>query len=185
MNVLFECQVDFLDQHRDFNLCASRSKVVYDENDQSNIHPLKYKPCPSKLDTISIGMFQTASVVLRRENTFNLPPWFPQSWIVDFSLWVYARQEGRSYVFSDLLAIYRLHVGGSYTSSEYLNRWVETQSIMKILSEHLHDVAMQRLCIYHVAIYQCQIIFEHQKMRLDKKTLVTDVKKFINIVGSA
>lgn len=178
-------QVDFLEGHRDFNICASRSKIIFDGSDRTNIYPLKYRPYPSKAETISRGMFHTASVVLRRENTFSFPPWFPQTWIVDFSIWVYARQEGRSYVFPDVTAFYRLHGGGSYTSSEFLKRWQETQSITKIMSEHLTDVTMQRLCIFNVAILQCQIIFERQRIAANKKTFINDVNNFISIFSSA
>ncbi len=178
-------QVDFLEANREFNLCASRSRLVYDDESRTGIYPLKYSQRPSKRETIYMGMFQTASVVLRRGNAFELPSWFPDSWVVDLPLWAYARQEGRSFVFPDLLAIYRIHGGGTWTSSHYLSRWMESQSLYRILSEKLTDPELKHLCTYQTALLQCQILVGHQRVTFSIRTLGKDIMAFLVIMRSS
>ena len=173
-------QIDFLETNKDFNLCASRSQIIHDNSAHTSNYPLKYSEYPSKSETIYLGMFHTASVVLRRGKTFDLPPWFPKTWIFDLPLWAYARQEGRSYVFPDLLAIYRLHSQGAWTSSSDLSRWDVSHFLYQKLSENLTDPEMKRLCIYQSALVQFQILIGNQRSTISLSKMTKDLLAFLS-----
>lgn len=112
-------QVDFLDSHKDFSLVACSSKTlncvtgefenrfVIDEDREISIEEL--------ITEENGRMFQTASVMMKSIAYTDRKAWQSMFPYGDRPMWMRAALDGRVYMLSDVMTVYRFATAGSWT----------------------------------------------------------------------
>lgn len=129
-------QVDFLDSNLHLSTCFHNVQVVY-EDEGIKQHPFHMqfpsyehstvKPLPiSKLEDIVPGNFiQTCSVMFRNKLFGAFPPWFVTMPLGDWPLHILNAQYGNIGYIDQILAVYRVHKGGVWSSNMSKFRKIE------------------------------------------------------------
>lgn len=117
-------QVDFLDAHGDYTLCACSTVWL------NMVSGAKLNKCQTDVDRdVSLEefvmeangrVFQYATVMVRSELFCQRPSWMSNWGIGDAPLAIYAATQGKMRMLADVMAVYRFQAEGSWTS-RFLN----------------------------------------------------------------
>jgi glycosyltransferase involved in cell wall biosynthesis len=116
-------QVDFLDAHPECSICFHPIQFVF-EKDFSG-QPFPYRECFRhekdffKLEDLLRSFFmRTCSVMFRGGSIGELPSWFVDAGIrgLDWALHILVAQHGKVGFIDEVMATYRIHAGGLWTS---------------------------------------------------------------------
>ncbi|NDV69031.1 glycosyltransferase [Dysgonomonas sp. 25] len=103
-------QVDFLDSHPDFSLCANVSDVL-----NNGIFEKGKLPKQTELTTTDVILqdwgIMTASIVYRKE-AFEIPDWYGTIVNGDYGLQLLTSLKGKLKILPDAMSVYRRHEGG-------------------------------------------------------------------------
>jgi glycosyltransferase involved in cell wall biosynthesis len=145
-------QADCLDRNPDCAICFHNVSVLYEDgtNDSHPFHEPASRhhisaPVPdpiSTLEHLAGGNFmQTCSVMYRAGLVGDLPPWYDGCALGDWPLHVLHAQHGRIAYIDQILATYRVHSGGLWSSSLSRYRTVrDVESIIRVfelIDDHL------------------------------------------------
>lgn len=124
-------QVEFLEAHPDFSVCAHKVQILQMDDKQPNAEPkYVYKDCSGDEERIRKGIFyadeaianyyfQTGSLVLRWRFKAGIPHWFRKRMMFDHFMFMLHAVEGKIKYFDEPMSVWRRH-GGGYT-------WLQTQ----------------------------------------------------------
>jgi len=147
-------QVDFLDGHPDYAICCGRAHTLY-ESDMPD--------CPAKSDLypdISAGRYTvddiingdfapTATLVLRRHLIPPFPKWFFEMKMGDWPLLALTARSGSIQLMDEVLAMYRVHAGGVWSSMAFFSRQIESIRMLRSLDQELqyryHDTVRKTI----------------------------------------
>lgn len=123
-------QVGFLEAHPECSICSHRVAVVDEIGIQSlELPPPRYRKGISSIDDLLVYPgIHTCSTVIRNGLVTRLPEWFFNVKMGDVALFVLNAQHGIIGYVDEVMAIYRLHKGGIWSStsaSERLKNHVE------------------------------------------------------------
>jgi glycosyltransferase involved in cell wall biosynthesis len=136
-------QVDFLDAHPDRSMCCSRARFLHEPHMQEgdvtcNVYPL----CPAgayTIENILAGNFvMTCTAVLRRRFVGHLPKWLFRMKLADWPICALTARHGSIELMDEVLATYRVHRGGVWTSMPRVTQLEESVRMLKELNEELH-----------------------------------------------
>jgi glycosyltransferase involved in cell wall biosynthesis len=143
-------QVDFLESHTDFSICYHNVLVIY-ENDPGQSHPFyanptrdssaqRHPPKPiSTIEDLIRGNFiQTPSVVFRAHLFEGFPDWFYKMDRGDWPLYVLNAQYGLLGYLDEIMACYRIHTYGIYSSMSQVARLQGALHVAKTLDKHFN-----------------------------------------------
>jgi len=130
-------QVDFLENHPDCSICFHDVMMFYEDRSQE---PRKFcRPGQKEISTIEdllAGNFiQTCSVMFRNHLFGELPDWFYSAIMGDWILHILNGQYGKIGYLNEVMAAYRVHQGGFWTSLDQLD---QVRNQIQIL-DHLDD----------------------------------------------
>lgn len=135
-------QVDYLDAHADRAICCSRVRSLYEggmENFDTrwDVFPL----CPAgpyTVEDLLKGNFvATCTAVLRREFIERFPKWFFKMKVGDWPLWAMVARHGKIELMDDIMAAYRVHPGGAWSSLPHIAKLGEAARMLRALDKEL------------------------------------------------
>ena len=136
-------QVDFLDSHPEYAVCAHNLLVVDDKGNSEGtlVHNGPRTDSYNLLEMAGGNMLATASCLYRNSftagpNPSGFPEWFQTVKIGDYCLHMLAARHGMVKYFPDVMGVYRVHGGGAWSQETQFS-----QTIM--LFEALHQLRQE------------------------------------------
>lgn len=133
-------QVDFLERNPDFALCCHRAQVR-NETKKTLTTPKAYTKSEfTQADIANHNLVQTVTEIFHREILDNLPKKFYSSISSDYFLNMTASSLGKVKYFPDVMAVYRQHGGGIWTSITKISGLQATLNVLySFLKTELSD----------------------------------------------
>ena len=124
-------QVEFLDSNQEFTICFHNVKVIYEkcdvqphlfyiENPNQPFMQRKPKEITNISDLVKGNYIQTPSVLFRAGLFTEFPDWFYKLDRGDWPLHIINAQHGKIKYLDEVLAVYRVHSGGIYSSKDHI-----------------------------------------------------------------
>jgi glycosyltransferase involved in cell wall biosynthesis len=131
-------QVDFLDRHPDHAICCHRGRVL-NETDKSLPDVIPDKPAGSYTieDLFEYNWIMTCSVVYRWGLIGKLPDWFTEMKLGDWPLNALVARFGKINLMDDVMAVYRAHSGGVWSSRPRSSQLYEITRMLLALDKQL------------------------------------------------
>jgi hypothetical protein len=131
-------QVDFLDAHPDSALCCHRVKVLNETGSaEIDIHPLLAAGPYTIEDQLRTNLVVTCSAVLRRDLIGPIPRWFVEMKMGDWPLFTMVARHGKIELMDDVMATYRVHPGGMWSSLPKATQAREVARMLRALDQQL------------------------------------------------
>lgn len=124
-NLKLQKQVDFLEQHPDYSLCSTASKLLaYSDKELQSIDIKKDTLTTEDVLEEDWGIM-TATIVFRKD-ALKMPDWFKKVKNGDYSLQLLVSLNGKLKCLPDYTSVYRKHVGGVSSSLTAFNQatWI-------------------------------------------------------------
>lgn len=139
-------QVDFLDEHPDHVISCHRAQILDEINKGWNgIEPNKLAGSYRIEDLFERNWLITCSVVYRWGSMPTLPDWFHKMGMGDWPLHVLVARSGRINLMDDVMATYRVHPGGLWSSRPPTQQLLEITKMLSGLDEYLDFQYTQRI----------------------------------------
>jgi glycosyltransferase involved in cell wall biosynthesis len=131
-------QVDFLDAHPDHAICCHRAQFL-DETDKgwTGVQPSNPAGSYTIEDLLDSNWIVTCSVVYRWSSIGALPSWFVEMKLGDWPLHVLVARIGKINLLDDVMAVYRVHSGGLWSSQPPISQLREVTRMLPALDKHL------------------------------------------------
>jgi glycosyltransferase involved in cell wall biosynthesis len=141
-------QVDFLESHPEFAICFHNVGIVY-ENSAEIAHPFyvenpdrpftqrKPKPISTLEDLVRSNFIQTPSVMFRARLFESFPRWFYELDRGDWVLHVLNAQHGLIAYSDEVMAAYRVHARGIYSSKSRVEQLEGALRAASAIDRHL------------------------------------------------
>lgn len=131
-------QVDFLDAYPDRVLCCHRVKFLNETgSSQADVHPLLAAGPYTIEDLLRINFVMTCSSVLRRDLIGPFPRWFFDMKMGDWPLFAIVARHGKIELMDEIMATYRVHPGGTWSSLQRMTQLQEMARMLRLLDKHL------------------------------------------------
>jgi glycosyltransferase involved in cell wall biosynthesis len=133
-------QINFLDAHPECAICCGRVQAVYEAGTQNvdvGLDVVGQLPAgPYTIEDILKGNFvMTCTVVLRRKYIGEFPKWFFEMKLGDWPLYAMVARYGTIELVDEILAAYRIHSGGVWSSVSQAVRAEESLRMLKALDK--------------------------------------------------
>jgi len=131
-------QVDFLDQHPDYAICCHRAQIR-DETAGGRVDVIPFFAAGSYTieDLIAFNFISTCTVMYRWGSVGPLPDWFLDLKLGDWPLHILVARSGKIELMDEVMAVYRLHSGGMWTSGQAIDQKYAMMRMMKAVDRHL------------------------------------------------
>jgi glycosyltransferase involved in cell wall biosynthesis len=160
-----QLQVDFLDGHPDYAICFHNVQVVYqDECSPSHLYHVDAQPETRTIEELLAGNFiNTCSVMFRRDHSKELPSRFCSLHMGDWPLHVLNAQYGEIGYLNAVMAAYRVHDKGVWSSIGRLRQLeIEADAIDFLCSVLNHPY--RRLAYPLLLKRLCHLFDEHGRI---------------------
>jgi len=129
-------QIDFLDSKPDCAICCHHVDFL---NETGSAYFVPRFPGGSYTieDLLKGNFIMTCSTVLRRDLVCELPGWLREMKLGDWPMFVIAARHGTIELMSEVMAVYRVHQGGTWSSLPKITRLRESVRMLKALDRHL------------------------------------------------
>jgi glycosyltransferase involved in cell wall biosynthesis len=132
-------QVDLLDAHRETSLCCHRVQL-FDPTGVaglgSGVYPTLAAGAHTIEELLQANFVMTCSAVLRRTLIGPLPSWISEMSLGDWPLFALAASRGHIELMDEVMAAYRVHSGGIWSTRPVPYRLRETSRMLKALDRH-------------------------------------------------
>ncbi|WP_417200217.1 glycosyltransferase family 2 protein [Bizionia sp.] len=140
-------QVDFLENNLDFELCFHNSQKLYQQSGKLELNEASSQVAEvtTVIDLVDYCFIATPTVVLR--NNFKLPKWINNLPVTDWPLFFIQVGNGKIMKMSDVMAVYRIHKKGVWSSKTDLEKMQTDHQILKALIDYrvLPEIAHQKM----------------------------------------
>jgi glycosyltransferase involved in cell wall biosynthesis len=131
-------QVDFLDFHTDRVMCCHRVKFLHETGSaQVDFHPLLPAGPYTIEDLLRMNFVVTCSSVFRRDLIGSLPRWLFESYLGDWPLHAIVARHGKIELMDEIMATYRVHAGGVWSSRTLGSQLREKIRMLTDLDQYL------------------------------------------------
>jgi glycosyltransferase involved in cell wall biosynthesis len=140
-------QVDFLDSHPEYAICCHRARILNEMGGEhileksgaakAGIFPSREAGTYAIEDLLAENFIMTCTTVYRKDAVGTLPSWFVDLGLGDWPLCALAARSGPIYLMNEVMAAYRVHSGGVWSSRTSTGRLRATTHMLKALDEHL------------------------------------------------
>lgn len=132
-------QVDFLDTHPDSAICCHRVRFEtgFGEIAEAFVFPALPAGPYTIQDLLKQNFVMTCSTVVRRDLMLPLPPSFSGIKAGDWPRYVLVARHGKIELMDEVMAIYRVHPGGTWSSVSRLARQQDHARMLKTLDKYL------------------------------------------------
>jgi glycosyltransferase involved in cell wall biosynthesis len=130
-------QVDFLDSNPAFAMCCHRVQLL-DPAGQEGVDVLPTRAAgPYTIeDLLSENFVPACSAMLRRGLIGSLPSWHSELAMGDWPLFALVSSKGGIELMDEIMAVYRVHQGGIWSSRSRLSRIREVSRMLEVLDKH-------------------------------------------------
>jgi glycosyltransferase involved in cell wall biosynthesis len=131
-------QVDFLDQNPEYSISFHAVRWTYEDHSLPDkvVRP-KRGAGPYDLSDLLVSMFvTTCSAVVRRSAVGEFPGWIQVVKTMDYPIMVLAAGNGKIGYIDDVMAIYRVHSGGLWTSMNMIDRLITNLVLLENANPH-------------------------------------------------
>jgi glycosyltransferase involved in cell wall biosynthesis len=130
-------QADFLDSNPTSAMCCHRVQLL-DPTGQERIdvHPTRAAGAYTIEDLLSENFVPSCSAMLRRELIGSLPSWHSKLAVGDWPLFALVSSKGGIELMDEIMAVYRIHQGGIWSSRSRVSRMREISRTLEVLDRH-------------------------------------------------
>jgi glycosyltransferase involved in cell wall biosynthesis len=164
-------QVDFLDTHPEYTICSHRVRILNEmsgerileksSSPKAGIFPSRPAGTYTIEDLLAENFIMTCTAMYRKSKVGALPRWFLELKVGDWPLCAFAARSGPIYLMDEVMAAYRVHPGGVWSSQTAMGRLRASTHMLKALDEYFsfryHDTIRQtiaRCCLYTATLAQ-------------------------------
>lgn len=133
-------QVNFLDGHAEYAFCFHNAGIVRDGETPESTKRFcpPGQPKTSTLEDLTRGNFIFAGSVMFRRGLFGeFPDWFYTALTGDWLLHLFNAQHGKIGYLDEVMAVYRVHAGSSWSSSPPRLRLIDQIDLLDKINAHL------------------------------------------------
>jgi glycosyltransferase involved in cell wall biosynthesis len=140
-------QVDFLEAHPNYAICCHRARIVEEGGAQPRLGELgaeKTGSFPARdpgtytiEDLLSENFIMSCTAVYRASTLGPLQEWFLKLGLGDWAMFALIAKSGSIYLMDDVMAAYRVHPGGVWSSQASSSRMRKCREMLSALDEHL------------------------------------------------
>ena len=133
-------QVDFLDSHTECSACFHNVNVEFENNPERNhiFHNTNMKDVFTLFDIVSGHFIPTCSTIFRAGLFGEFPSWYLKMPMGDWPLHVLNAQYGDYGYINEILANYRVHDGGTWSSQSRVDILKKTISAENVVNHYLN-----------------------------------------------
>jgi len=152
-------QVDFLENNPDFSICFHKVSTLKDNKFEDEIHKNYYKEILKDRemffieDLLNDNFIATCSVVFQKKFN-NFPEWYEYLTFGDWSLHILNAQFGKIKYIDEIMAVYRIHEKGLWTSKSVSFREESILKFYKIINKYLNfkynDLIFERILNHYI-----------------------------------
>lgn len=134
-----QMQVDFLESHPDFSICFHPVMVHKEGTIEDNDYkfPEKAKDVSFFEDLLYINYIPTCSVMFRNKIK-DLPDWMHKLKMGDWPLFLLNAQHGKIKYINNVMAAYRVHSNGVWSSRDKISIWNATIEAFKCFKSNFN-----------------------------------------------
>jgi glycosyltransferase involved in cell wall biosynthesis len=176
-------QVDFLDAHPDYALCCHRVQIL---NGTGTGHTGVYPSVaagPYTVDNLlEVNFITTCSTMFRRKLLGPLPAWLCHETPGDWALFTLIARRGKIWLMDEVMAMYRVHSGGTWSSLPGINQLREMTRMLKTLDKHLefqHTNTIRRT----VTRFHLELARQYLQMAIAARLNSKRLKTGRNLIG--
>lgn len=131
-------QVDFLDSHPDCAISFHNVEVIYENHPEKNhlFHRSDIKKVHTLRDIIPCNFISTCSTVFRNRLFEDFPGWFYSIPMGDWPLHILNAQHGNACYINEIMAAYRVHEGGVWSTENRVLILKNTIDAAKIIDRY-------------------------------------------------
>jgi glycosyltransferase involved in cell wall biosynthesis len=115
-------QAEVLDTHPECALCFHQVATLEHEDQQPIVRHKQHKLISNLEDIVRTNFIPTGSVMFRREFLTTFPDWFYTAPVVDWPLFVAVAEHGEIRYLDEVMATYRIHNGGVWSTQSQAKR---------------------------------------------------------------
>lgn len=135
-------QIDFLDAHPEYAICCCRARALYEMGTQNldtkwEVYPSCSRGTYAVEDILKANFVITCTAVLRRKLISQLPEWLFEMKLGDWPLFAMVAHYGEIELMDGVMAAYRVHHGGVWSSMSQGARLEEILRMLKALDKEL------------------------------------------------
>jgi glycosyltransferase involved in cell wall biosynthesis len=135
-------QIAFLDAHPEFAICCGRARALYEAGTQNldtkwDVYPERPAGPYTIEDILKSNFVVPCTAVLRRKLVPPFPEWFFEMKLGDWPLFAMAARFGTIELMDEIVAMYRVHPGGMWSSMANSTRYEETARMLRALDKEL------------------------------------------------
>ncbi|MDO5571742.1 MAG: glycosyltransferase [Bacteroidales bacterium] len=132
-------QVDFLDSHKNYSICAHRVITYYEADNSKAISNGIIKKDHDILDLAKSNFIVNVSVVFRNNLVNNLPQWFEKVPTYDYAIHLLNAQYGNIFFMNRPMAVYRNREDAIWSTASADKKWIISLNVREILMNHFKD----------------------------------------------
>jgi glycosyltransferase involved in cell wall biosynthesis len=132
-------QVEFLDAHPDFTICFHNAVRTFEDGSQPDeiYCPENQKVESSLADLLGTNFLPTCSVMFRSGFVKELPEWCRKLPMGDWPLHILNAKHGKIGYLNEVMAVYRVHKGGLWSTTNYLKQLLEYIQLFQAIRPHV------------------------------------------------
>ena len=133
-------QADFLDTHPDWAMCCHRARFetgLGETEAEAFVYPAVSAGPYTLEDLLRQNLVMTCSAVIRRDLMVPLPSSFSAIKAGDWPRYVLVSRHGKIELMNDVMAIYRVHPGGAWSSLSRLAQLEDCTRMLETLDKYL------------------------------------------------
>ena len=154
-------QVNFLEQNPDFNICCHRASVLNEKNKTLKTPKAPKQSVFTQEDVANHNFLVTQTEMFRNSAWKGLPDGYFNSISGDYFINMMLSENGKIKYFSDVMAVYRQHGGGSWHSLGVIKGIKSTLSVLNYylqtdLKESVKENLKQNIIRHYILLYNVQ-----------------------------
>jgi glycosyltransferase involved in cell wall biosynthesis len=130
-------QADFLDRNPTSAMCCHRVQLLDPTGQERvDVYPVRAAGAYTIEDLLSENFVPACSAMVRRELIGALPSWHSKLAMGDWPLFALVSSHGKIELMDEVMAVYRVHSGGIWSSRSSSSRLREISRMLQVLDEH-------------------------------------------------
>lgn len=172
-------QVDFLESHPECSICFHDVTLFYEDGTPAATSGGTSNKDIFTIEDLLTGNFMFAcSVVFRRGLFGEFPDWFYNSKMGDWALHLLNAQHGKVGHLKEVMAVYRVHEGGFWTSQNQLEQAKDQVQILDHLVNQLDDKYQRKAMVARANSWQhlSEAYFQRSEIANARRSLLKSLR---------
>ena len=180
-------QVDFLVANPDFSVCFHPVKVVYEDGDKEPQITNENQAESTTFEDLALDNFIYTVSCVFRNNSLKFPEWFNKIPAGDYVLHLLNAQYGKIGFINEVMAVYRVHKGGIWSTKNLAELYAKWIPIVKECRRHFYPKGEEQFTKQLARRYQqlCFAYFEANRYKDFRQNFSTCIPLVRHIKGRA